>query len=419
MQQKKLGPLLLSALMTGPILGSGIIILPPIAQELFNRFATLAWVVMMCLGGLFAMVFATLALKFPGAEGASIAVRKAFGSRIGLLASTYVSLAVCAGPVVILITAGETVMRAFSLPPSFLPGVVALLLLVSVSLLLGKVTAVGNIVLVASSAIALALVGGSVMTMASYGISFAGTSDLDPVLFVRDLPILFWAITGWEILGNYSSEVKDPETTIPRAAIFSVAGISLVYILVALALNAVSLSGSGGNPEPNVAEVLVPLLGNSSDLALMFMTLALCLCTYLMIVGGVARLIQTLARDGRLHGLLARGNHQGAPLGAILLFAALHSLVILLLVFQMASLESIISFANIFFLANALLGILAAVKLSTSVVFRLLATLLGAGFVILILLSSPWLLCLLTGVTLIFDGGHARGLGGQSRSSNP
>jgi APA family basic amino acid/polyamine antiporter len=416
MQQKKLGPLLLSALMIGPILGSGIIILPPIAQELFGRFAILAWGVMMCLGGLFAMVFATLALKFPGAEGASIAVRRAFGPRIGVLASTYVSLAVCAGPVVILITAGETVMGAFSLPPSYLPGVVALLLFVSVTLLLRKVTAVGNIVLVASSAIALALVGGSVMTIASYGISFAGSNDLDPVLFVRELPILFWAITGWEILGNYSSEVKDPKTTIPIAAIFSVAGISLVYILVALALNALTLSGAMVHPESGVAGVLSPLLGNGSELALMVMTLALCLCTYLMIVGGVARLIQTLARDGRLHGALALGNHQGAPLGAILFFAASHSLVILLLVFHMAS---IISFANLFFLANALLGILAAVKLSTSFVFRLLAILPGAGCVALILLSSPWLLCLLAGVTLVFFAVNARGLGVQARPSNP
>ncbi len=413
MQQKKLGPLLLSALMVGPILGSGIIILPPIAQGLFNRFAILAWGIMMCLGGLFAMVFATLALKFPGAEGASIAVRKAFGPRIGFLASTYVILAVCAGPVGILITAGETVVRAFSLPQTFLPGVVGVLLLVSVILLLREVTAVGKILLVASSAIALALVVGSAMTIASYGICLAGTNGLDPILFVRDLPILFWAIIGWEILGNYSLEVKDSKNTIPRAAIFSVAGISFVYILVALALNALD------NPEPRVGEVLLPLLGNGSDPALMVMTLALCLSTYLMIVGGVARLIRTLARSGRLHGALGRMNQQGAPLGGILFLAALHGLVIVLLVFHMASLESIISFANIFFLANALLGIFAAVRLSTSMVFRLLAILPGAGFLALILVSSPWLLCLLTGVTLVFLATNVRGLGVQSRPLNP
>ncbi|MCP4118525.1 MAG: APC family permease [Desulfobacteraceae bacterium] len=292
--------------------------------------------------------------------------------------------------------------RAFSLPQPLLPGVVALLLLVSVTLLLREVTAVGKILLVASSAIALALVGGSAMTIASSGIDLAGIGGLDPVRFVRDLPILFWAIIGWEILGNYSSEVNDPETTIPRAAVFSVAGISFVYIIVALALNALD------NPEPGVAGVLAPLLGAGSDAALMVMTLALCLSTYLMIVGGVARLIQTLARSGRLPGVLGRENQQGAPRGGILFLAAVHGLVILLLAFHLASLESIISFANIFFLANALVGILASVRLSTSTGFRLLALLPGTGFFALILVSSPWLRCLLVGVTLVFLAVNAR-----------
>ena len=98
----------------------------------------------MGLGAAFAMVFAKLALAYPGAEGAPIAIRKAFGARAGRLASIYLLCAVCAGPVAVLMTAASTISRALHLQPNVDTVIAGGLLLLCACLLTRRIALVGK-----------------------------------------------------------------------------------------------------------------------------------------------------------------------------------------------------------------------------------------------------------------------------------
>ena len=56
------------------------------------------------------------------------------------------------------------------------------------------------------------------------------------------------------------------------------------------------------------------------------------------------------------------------------------------------SIEKIVSFANVFFISNALLGILAAIKLFKEKYIGISAVILSVIFVMLLFLSEIWLI---------------------------
>ena len=51
MTRNKIGPLTLTGLTVGPILGSGILILPPIVYGLIKEWAIIAWLVILAIIG--------------------------------------------------------------------------------------------------------------------------------------------------------------------------------------------------------------------------------------------------------------------------------------------------------------------------------------------------------------------------------
>ena len=394
MKNGTLGPFLLSGLMIGPILGSGVILLPPMAFQKIGSYAIWAWIVIMTLGGFFAAAFAQLAIAFPGKEGASRAVRAAFGPAVGQLASNFIISAVCAGPVAVLATAATEVARACQLPGHHIPAITGCLLICCLVLLLRNVRTVGKAALVCSSIIAAVLITGSALTIAG-GYSTSGVdAEIDPFSFGQVLLLLFWTIIGWEIIGNYSSEVKKPRKTIPRATAMSVGAISGIYLLVAWAIHVCSAD------TPGITDIVTPLLGPLSPVVLSVITVLLCVTTYLMIVGGITRLVSSLADEGRLPAFLGKSNVNGSPVYSIFFFGVIHVLIISLLQLDVLHLEQIISFANVFFIANALVCILAAVRLLDSMLLKLSGGVLITGFVVLLCFSSPWILLLMLLITL-------------------
>lgn len=81
MNRKKIGPFLLSGLMIGPILGSGIILLPPpLAYGKLGTGSIWSWVTIMGLGAIFAMIFSKLSILHPGDGGMTIAIEQAMGA---------------------------------------------------------------------------------------------------------------------------------------------------------------------------------------------------------------------------------------------------------------------------------------------------------------------------------------------------
>ena len=395
---RQLGPLLLSGLMIGPILGSGIIILPPLAYGVAGDWAIFAWILMTLAGVVFAFTFGRLSILYPGSAGVTTAIGAAFGERTGKLTALYLIGAVLFGPVAVMLTAAE-----YLFPDSASAQLVALPILLACSLLLQKgIASIGRIALVLSSLAAITLLVGGAATLLFHQKPAAPLPAFPAVDFGYALLLLFWTIVGWEVVGNYSGEVCNPKRTIMAAVGFSAAVIAAVSLTVASAVQFAdpALAGSG---RLQVTAIITPIFGSLSRPVMAAITLSLCTTTYLLFVGGVARLARALAGENFLPNFLSAENRAGAPVGAIRALTLIHLAVTLAAACGTVTVETLVALADGFFIANAAIGIAAAYRLFPGLWPRLATLLLGCFFVVIFLQSHlPVILIVLVmaGLTL-------------------
>jgi len=377
MREKKLGPVLLTGFIIGPILGSGIIILPPLAYGLLGNWALPAWVAITVLGALFATVFGNMSVLFPGDSGVSQCVSEAFGPQAKTLTSFFLMGAVCVGPVAVALTAAKYLGLGGVVPDGYLAGG---LVVVIWMLLLRRITSLGGAAFVLStSAALLILVGGGGCLLSAPSVPLPST-PFEPLRFGYGLLLLFWTVVGWEIIGNYSAEIRDPERTIPRSVALSVAVIASVTLIVAAAMQSVA-----GN---SMTDILEPVFGTGSVVLLSVLAVALCLVTELAFTGAVSRLVAALASDGVLPAFLALRNRAGAPAAASTALTAVHLGVLALNLAGFLDVEKLVAMADGFFLANAIMALLAGARILASRVMRMLAALLACVLGVMLAMSS-------------------------------
>lgn len=378
-ENKALGPFLLSGLMIGPILGSGIIILPPLVYEVLGEWALVAWCVMVCVSFFFATLFGRLSLLFPGDAGVAAAMEHAFGARIKRLSSLYLIGAVLFGPVAVLLTAGQYLERVAGLSgPLF--GMI--MLVACVALLLRRVASIGRVSLVLSSTVAATLFVGGLVTLLLHSKTVAPLPRFSPAEFGYGMLLLFWTVVGWEVVGSYSGEVKDPGKTIPRAVLFSVCIMALVSLTVAAGVQMIDPGLLRGRV--SVADLLRPLFGPACDLFMAVLVSALCLTSYLLFTGSVARLMASLAEERFLPVRLAHRSATNAPAAAILLLGLVHLATLIAVQMRLADIKGLVALADGFFIANALIGILAAYRLLPGIAMKTTALVLAAMCVLIL-----------------------------------
>jgi APA family basic amino acid/polyamine antiporter len=376
---KALGPFLLSGLMIGPILGSGIIILPPLVYEVLGEWALVAWGVMVCVSFFFATLFGRLSLLFPGDAGVAAAMEHAFGAKIKRLSSLYLIGAVLFGPVAVLLTAGQYLERVAGLS---VPLYGMIMLVACVALLLRRVSSIGRVSLVLSSTVAATLFVGGLVTLLLHSKTVAPLPRFSPAEFGYGMLLLFWTVVGWEVVGSYSGEVKDPGKTIPRAVLFSVCIMALVSLTVAAGVQMIDPGLLQGRV--SVADLLRPLFGPACDLFMAVLVSALCLTSYLLFTGSVARLMASLAEERFLPVRLAHRSATNAPAAAILLLGLVHLATLIAVQMRLADIKGLVALADGFFIANALIGILAAYRLLPGIAMKTTALILAAMCVLIL-----------------------------------
>lgn len=373
----------LAGLLVGPVLGSGILLLPPLVLQGARALSFEAWALTVLLMGLFAAVTAALSLRFPGDGGLTEAVGRAFGPAFRDVCGCLLAGAVCFGPAAVLLTAGQYLVGEALLSGRTLAG--ALFLALPALLVIRRRAAfVGRLALWASSLIAVVLLAASLYVL------FHPAEPLfldrpSPLQFGKVVMLLFWAVIGWEILGNYSAEIETPERTIPKAAGLAFAAVAAVDLAVAAAL---PRSPATGGALPSMTDLLRPLFGFLATPLLLLLGTLLCLCTYIMIVGGVARLVASLAERGRLPRFLALRNDGGVPARAASALTAMHVVQIGAVALGLVDVADLIGVANGLFLLNALLVVAAGAKLFPSRAARWGSLALAPGFLILFAMAD-------------------------------
>jgi len=393
----KLNTWTLGGLMVGPILGSGILLLPPLVYGRLGSQAVWAWLVVLGLGAAFAAVFIRMALRTRSAAGISELVAREWGEVWGKLAANYLTGAVIFGAIPVCLTAARLWPGSLSagIPVN---GLAALLLLVILVLLLLGLTTVSRVSLVLSTLTAACLVvGGALGLWAAKTVTWPAPRWDDPALGPT-LLLGFWAIVGWEVVGNYTNEVRNPDKTIPRAGLISLAAVTTVYLVTVLALQTLPPGPPGSG---SMAAVLAPLFGPAAGVVIGVLAGGLCLMTALMFMGAVAGM--TAQRLG-----LKSSRPMVLVLGAtsLLILGAIQS--------GWIEIEGLVSVANLFFLGNALLGLAAAWKILSGPAWRCTTVVLALVLVALVTQGRPlgWVLgATVTGGTLAYAFFKARAAG--------
>lgn len=393
---RRLNALSLSGLLVGPVLGSGIILLPPLALERVGDPAILAWGVTLVLMGIFAWITGALAIRYPGSDGLVGAVRVAFGMPLRNLCAWFLTIAVCFGPTAVLRTA-ERYLAPILPGLSGASGMIsALLLALCAGVLLCNISFVGSLSFWASTFVAGILVAGGAYALATapdtqiLERTLDAAAAADPSSFGSLLLLLFWAIIGWEILGNYTPEIATPRRTVPRAVTLAFLAVAVIYGTAVGALQFAVPQHSGA--PLTMAAILEPLFGTAAAPLLGILALLLCGCTYIMFVGGVARLLLAQGEEGHLPRLFARKNALGAPASAVLFLAACHGIVLFVQEQGLFSLEGAVEVANAFLICNAGLAVLAGAKLLPSPTAKVCSLLLAGAFFAIFAFSPKWVL---------------------------
>lgn len=388
---KKIGTFLLSGIITGSMLGSGIIILPTLAYEKLGNYSFIAWLAIIFLGALYAKVFSTLNENF--SNGLGSAVSFAFGNRFKVLTSYFLIIAVFAGPSVIMVTIGNYLNEIYTFTNSNIIYPLVFIIL-GILILTKNISSIGKISLVLSILISLVLLISSVNILFFYRqeIEFVSTPKL--IDYGQTILMLFWAIVGWEVVGNYSKDIENPEKTLKKSVKISFILVNFIYFLTVLALQFADIEKILGtnNTTINLSLLLIPIFGKFGKNIMVFTAVALCMSTYILFVGSASRLMKELAEEKQILSIFSKTAKNNSPYLATIFLAIIHLANVYLISIGKLNLNILVSFANVFFILNALIGVLSAMKILKGKRNFLITSTLGSILCILLMFSSKYIL---------------------------
>jgi len=387
---KKLNAFTLSGLIVGPILGSGVILLPPLIYNMVENYSLLVWLVILVLGFAFALIFGKLAILFPGEAGVSLATKEAMGEKYQLLTSFYLILAVFFGPVAVLLIASEFIQEYF---PSTSLSILALgIYILTYCLLLVKIDYLGKLMLIVSSVVALIFLVSSILILTQTQSFSLALPQIEIDKLGYSFLLIFWSIVGWEVIGNYSNDVKDTKT-LKSAVIFSATAVSIIYFLITLAICFADFPLKQ-TESFKLIWLIQPLFASYSSIILASISLILCIGTLILFVGGVARLIMALShkKSNFLTKKTSKYLKNGTPIGALNFLGAIHMVTLYLVYEKVLDLDKLVAFADGFFIANAIIGLFTAIILFEKSFLKYSAFVLAFLFFSILLFSNIYIL---------------------------
>lgn len=385
-ESKKLNTLTLSGLIIGPILGSGLVLLPPLLYNMLGNFSLIIWILILSLGFIFALIFGKLAILYPGDGGVSLATKEAMGKKYQHLTSFYLICAVFFGPVAVLLIAAEFIQEYFANTSLVLLGLYVYIL--TYALLLIKIDFLGKLMLIVSSAITIIFFISSINILLNVKEFVFSLPNVNIQELGYSFLLAFWAIVGWEVIGNYSNEVKHTKT-LTKAVIFSAIVVSIVYILITIAI---CFGEFPKNEDFKLVWLIEPIFGKFSHLILASISIILCVGTLILFVGGVARLISSL----EFTKYTSKHLKNNSPIGALNFLSSMYMLTLTLVYFKILNLSTLVAFADGFFIANALIGLITAIILFDKGFLKSSAMVLSVLFLGILLFSNIFILLVIT-----------------------
>jgi amino acid efflux transporter len=277
------------ALYIGALLGPGLLVLPGLAAAEAGPASILAWVALLLLSGLVAVVFARFGASLRSANGVADYVRAGLGARAGRAAGwCFLAGIVTGAPIVCTMGAGYLTT---SHPRQALLAGVMLALLIALSRRGLRSSTGVQLALVAVLLLVLVLaVGGALPSaepanfhpFAPHGWAAIGTAAT----------VLMMSFAGWEAVAPLTSRFADPRRQIPRVIGTAFAVTAAIYL--ALATITIAALGPSAGTEVPMAALLTLSIGPAGHAVAAIAALLLTLGTVNAYLTGGAALARTV-----------------------------------------------------------------------------------------------------------------------------
>jgi amino acid efflux transporter len=280
-------------LYVGALLGPSVLLLPGLAAAIAGPASILAWLGLLAVSGLLAVVFSALGRRYPGRSGAAGFAGAAFGPRAErAVAACFLTGVVLGAPVVCLIGAGYVARLVGG--PQMAVVIAAVLLLVVVALTVGggrasagvQLGLVGVLVVLAVAAAAGSLPHARAANwtpFAPHGWTAIGTAST----------VLMLSFVGWEAIAPMTARLRSPNRQLPRVIALAFVITSVVYL--ALAGATVGVLGQAAGSATPVADLLRIGIGQAGALAAAVAAVALTLAATNAYLSGAAEMVAALS----------------------------------------------------------------------------------------------------------------------------
>ena len=401
---KELGLLQGVALLSTSLLGTGIFVVPALAATAAGSASLWAWLILIALVLPVAFTFAQLGKRFPHAGGAPHLIGRAFGLRMeGVSALLFLAVLPVGLPAALHIASGFWL----ALLDLDRVGLLAIeLVTLAAILLLGQRPPKASGLL--QGLIAVAIVA-SVALIWWMGDLPRTSQPLLPAmdgqwhLLPTALGVMFWCFVGIEAFTHLGEEFKRPERDFPLALLLGVLLAGLVYWACSVAVLSFATYGDVHSDTTALPRLFEQLLGEQARALVAVLGYLACFASMNVYIQGFARLIWSLAEEGRLPASLAVRNRQGVPGKALLLVVISCALCAVLSATLKLSVDDLIRYANGNFVLIYLFSMAAGWVLLRGI-WRLLAglsTLLCAAVLVMLGSDALYAVALLVALLLL------------------
>ncbi|PSJ46511.1 L-methionine/branched-chain amino acid transporter [Zobellella endophytica] len=363
---KELGLAYGTGIMATSLLGTGIFVVPAVAASIAGPGSLWAWLGLMLLVLPVAFCFARLGQCFPHAGGAPHLIGRGLGAPMEKLAAFLFLAVLPVGlPAALTLTAGFW-HALFDLSAG--GDLLVQLGTLGLILLLGsrKTRASGLVQVLIALTIVLLL-----LAIWWTGGLLASPPALPPLgevqwsLLPAALGVMFWCFVGLEAFTHMGEEFKNPRRDFPLALLGGVLLAGLVYLACALAVLRFGVFGNELANTTSIPTLMARLFGEGGRWAAALVGYLACFASINIYIQGFARLLWSLADEGKLPASLARLNRNGAPLRALAWVIGVCALCVLAAWLFRLPLDTLFRYANGNFILVYLLAMVAAVKLLT------------------------------------------------------
>ena len=394
---QELGLLQGIGLLSTSLLGTGIFVVPALAATTAGEASLWAWMLLIALVLPVAFTFAQLGRRFPHAGGAPHLIGRAFGARMERLSALLFLAVLPVGLPAALNIASGFWHALFDL--SRAQDLAIQLGTLAAMLLLGQRPAKASSLI--QGAIAVAIIGTIALIWWVGDLPTISQPLLPPIsgswhLLPAALGVMFWCFVGIEAFTHMGEEFKNPERDFPLALLFGVLLAGLVYWACSVAVLSFHAYGDVQTDAASLPRLLDHLLGEKARWLAATVGYLACFASMNVYMQGFARLIWSLADEGKLPNSLAQRNTHGVPARALLLVLLSCAVCASLAVLLNLTVDDLIRYANGNFVVIYLLSMAAGAVLLRGI-WRWLAVFSA-------------LLCSSVLVMLGMDAGYALGL---------